>query len=106
MSEAAAHGEQSSWSGYNRIARRIGITRVCSLIEPGAAGHLSSVCQNLKRIENSQLTKLFVSDTIRFKEDGKTDKVSVITVSEIFAEAIRRTFNNESISSLFDIDKG
>jgi ribose-phosphate pyrophosphokinase len=60
----------------------------------------------LKRVEKSKLTKLFVSDTIPFKEDGKTDKVAVITVSEIFAEAIRRTFNNESISSLFDVDKG
>jgi ribose-phosphate pyrophosphokinase len=72
----------------------------------GAITHPVFSGEALKRIENSQLTKLFVSDTIPFKEDGKTDKVSVITVSEIFAEAIRRTFNNESISSLFDIDKG
>ena len=72
----------------------------------GAITHPIFSGQAVKRLEGSQLTKLFVSDTITFKEDGKTEKVSVITVSEIFAEAIRRTFNNESISSLFDIDKG
>ncbi|MEJ2615901.1 MAG: ribose-phosphate pyrophosphokinase [Ignavibacteriaceae bacterium] len=72
----------------------------------GAITHPIFSGQAVKRLEGSQLTKLFVSDTIPFKEDGKTEKVSVITVSEIFAEAIRRTFNNESISSLFDIDKG
>ena len=72
----------------------------------GAITHPIFSGQAVRRLEGSQLTKLFVSDTIPFKEDGKTEKVSVITVSEIFAEAIRRTFNNESISSLFDIDKG
>lgn len=72
----------------------------------GAITHPIFSGQAVNRLEESKLTKLFVSDTIPFKEDGKTEKVSVITVSEIFAEAIRRTFNNESISSLFDIDKG
>jgi ribose-phosphate pyrophosphokinase len=57
----------------------------------------------VERIEGSQLNKLFVSDTIPFT--GKSDKIEVLTASEIFSEAIRRTFNNESISSLFDVDK-
>lgn len=59
----------------------------------------------IDRIKNSQLTKLFVSDTIEFNE-FKTDKIEQITASEIFAEAIIRTYKNESISSLFDTDKG
>lgn len=59
----------------------------------------------IDRINNSQLTKLFVSDTIEFNEI-KTDKIEQITASEIFAEAIIRTYKNESISSLFDTDKG
>ncbi len=57
----------------------------------------------LERIEASELKKLFVSDTIPFK--GNSEKIEVLTASEIFSEAIRRTFNNESISSLFDVDK-
>ncbi len=60
----------------------------------------------IERIQNSQLTKLFVSDTIPLSNEAATDKISVITASEIFAEAIRRTYKNESISSLFDTDKG
>ena len=60
----------------------------------------------LERIHNSQLTKLFVSDSISLNDHVKTDKIEVITASDIFAEAIQRTFKNESISSLFDIDKG
>ncbi len=58
------------------------------------------------RLNNSQLTKLFVADTIPLKWEHKTDKIQVITASDIFAEAISRTYNNESISSLFDVDKG
>ena len=60
----------------------------------------------LERIQNSQLKKLYVSDTISMMLDEKSDKIEKISASEIFAEAIRRTYNNESISSLFDIDKG
>ena len=60
----------------------------------------------LERIQKSQLKKLYVSDTIAFDLDNKTDKVNKVSASSIFAEAIRRTYNNESISSLFDIDKG
>jgi len=60
----------------------------------------------LERIKNSQITKLYVSDTIPLRNGDGNDKISVVTASDIFAEAIRRTYKNESISSLFDIDKG
>jgi ribose-phosphate pyrophosphokinase len=60
----------------------------------------------LERIRNSQITNLMVSDTINFEHKDDMDKISVVSVSEIFAEAIKRTHDNESISSLFDIDKG
>jgi ribose-phosphate pyrophosphokinase len=60
----------------------------------------------VERVQNSQITKLYVTDSIDFRPEWKTDKIQVVTASDLFAEAIRRTFNNESISSLFDIDKG
>ncbi|MBZ0199286.1 MAG: ribose-phosphate pyrophosphokinase [Ignavibacteriaceae bacterium] len=60
----------------------------------------------IERVQSSQLTKLYVMDSIDFRPEGKTDKIVVASASDLFAEAIRRTFNNESISSLFDIDKG
>jgi len=58
----------------------------------------------LERINKSAITKLYVTDTIPLSENS--EKIEVISASDIFAEAIRRTYNNESISSLFDIDKG
>lgn len=60
----------------------------------------------IERINSSALTKLFVSDTISCASTESSDKIKVISASEIFAEAIKRTYNNESISSLFDVDKG
>lgn len=60
----------------------------------------------IDRINKSQLSKLYVTDTIPLHNELDKNKVEVISASGIFAEAIRRTYNNESISSLFDIDKG
>ncbi|HSP87433.1 MAG TPA: ribose-phosphate pyrophosphokinase [Ignavibacteriaceae bacterium] len=70
----------------------------------GAISHPLLSGPALERIKNSELTKLYVTDTIPLKNG--IDKIEVVTASDIFAEAIRRTYNNESISSLFDIDKG
>lgn len=88
------------------------VSAISALKEKGAGNIYGAVTHPLfsgpalERIKNSQINKLFVSDTISLKDDKKNDKISVVTVSDIFAEAIRRTYNNESISSLFDIDKG
>lgn len=57
------------------------------------------------RIDNSDIDKLFVTDTIRFDEN-KCDKIKILSAASLFGEAIIRTFKNESISSLFNIDKG
>ncbi|MDR3665955.1 MAG: ribose-phosphate pyrophosphokinase [Ignavibacteriaceae bacterium] len=70
----------------------------------GAITHPVFSGDAVKRIHESELEKLYISDTIRF--DGNSDKIKVISASDMFAEAIRRTSNNESISSLFEIDKG
>ena len=54
-----------------------------------------------------QLSKNFMSLTLFISMlKVKQIKIEVITASGKFAEAIRRTSNNESISSLFEIDKG
>lgn len=53
------------------------------------------------RIKNSQLTELIVTDTIPLK--GKSDKIRVLSTSELFSDVIRRLVNNQSISSHFII---
>ncbi len=60
----------------------------------------------IERIHNSQITNLMVSDSINFKQGDSMDKITIVSAADIFAEAISRTHDNESISSLFDIDKG
>jgi ribose-phosphate pyrophosphokinase len=53
------------------------------------------------RIEKSRLTELIVTDTIPLKQ--KSDKIRVISVSELFADVMQRMVRNESISSHFII---
>jgi ribose-phosphate pyrophosphokinase len=50
-------------------------------------------------ISNSVLTELVITDTIPPK--GVSDKIKVISVAELFAKAIGRIRDHESISSLF-----
>ena len=54
-----------------------------------------------ERLEESALKELIVSDTIPLKK--KSDKIKVVTVSELFADVIRRVKNFDSISSHFII---
>jgi len=72
----------------------------------GAITHPVLSGSALERINNSKVTKLFVTDTINIDEMHKSNKIQIVSSAELFAEAIRRTYNNESISSLFHIDKG
>ena len=73
----------------------------------GAITHPVLSGNALERIRNSKVSKLFVSDTINNTEEIHNEsKIQVISSADLFTEAIRRTFNNESISSLFHIDKG
>lgn len=58
----------------------------------------------LERINNSELKKIVVTDSLPV--NGNSSKVVVESVAWIFAEAMKRTFKHMSISSLFDIDKG
>ncbi|MCW3122684.1 MAG: ribose-phosphate pyrophosphokinae [Flavipsychrobacter sp.] len=52
-----------------------------------------------ENIANSVLEELVVCDTIPLKQ--QCDKIKVVPTGELFAVAIRNTFENKSISSLF-----
>lgn len=52
-------------------------------------------------INGSVLTELVVTDTIPLKRE--CDKIKVLSVAELFAKAIRKLQDNDSISSLFII---
>ncbi len=52
--------------------------------------------------EVEELDQIIVTDTIPLsKEAAAVDKIKVLTTAEILSKAIHRTFNNDSVSSLF-----
>jgi ribose-phosphate pyrophosphokinase len=56
----------------------------------------------VERIEASSLEELVVTDTIPLHESSRAcKKIRVGSVAGLLAEAIRRTHNEDSISSLF-----
>lgn len=57
-------------------------------------------------INKAPIEKLYVTDTHHNPKIDLMKKVSKISVASIFGEAIVRTYKNQSISTLFDIDKG
>jgi ribose-phosphate pyrophosphokinase len=52
-------------------------------------------------LANSSLVELAVSDSIPLKKDRDTTKIKIVTIADIFAEAITNTFEYKSIHSLF-----
>jgi ribose-phosphate pyrophosphokinase len=52
-----------------------------------------------ENVENSDLEKLVVCDTIPLKQ--QSSKIEVLTTAQLFAVAIKNTFENKSITSLF-----
>ena len=52
-----------------------------------------------ERIENSALSRMVVTDSIPLQRPS--DKIEVVSVAGIFADAIRRIYTDESVSTLF-----
>lgn len=74
-----------------------GATRVAAV-----ATHAVLSGPALQRIQESALEFVVVTDTIPLKEGAiKSGKYSVVSVAPLIAEAIRRIYSNESVSSLF-----
>ena len=69
----------------------------------GAITHPLLSGQAIQKLEDSELEKLYVSDSIPLVNG--CSKIEVLSCAELMAESIIRIHNKESISSLFDIDK-
>lgn len=55
----------------------------------------------LERIKDSVIKRLVILDTIYLPEDQTLPNIKSLSVAPYFAEAIRRVYNNESVSKLF-----
>ncbi len=56
----------------------------------------------VKRIAESPLAELVVTDTVKLRPEAEqSDKIHVVSIAPLLGEAIRRINNEESVSSLF-----
>ncbi len=55
----------------------------------------------IERIQESVIEELVVLDTIALPEHKKIDKIKILSVAPVFAEAIERIHDNLSVSTLF-----
>jgi ribose-phosphate pyrophosphokinase len=78
-----------------------------ALKENGATRVLASAVHGvlsgpaIKRIEAAPIDKLVVTDTIPVNGEKKTEKVHVLTVARLLAQAIRSIHEETSVSKLF-----
>ena len=84
------------------------ITNAANALKEFGAKNIYACCTHavlsgpaIERIENSAISELIVLDTIRLPKEKEIDKIKVLTVAEMFGEAIKKIFSNESVSVLF-----
>ena len=56
----------------------------------------------IERIKNSEIKELVMTNTIPLPKEKQLDKIVVVSISELFAEAIKRTNEATSIGELFE----
>ena len=84
------------------------ITNAANALKEFGAKNIYACCTHavlsgpaIERIENSAISELIVLDTIRLPKEKELDKIKVLTGAEMFGEAIKKIFSNESVSVLF-----
>ncbi|HAF08233.1 MAG: ribose-phosphate pyrophosphokinase [bacterium] len=56
----------------------------------------------IAKLKKSPIDKLYTSDSVVIPEEKKIEKIEVLSMANLFASAIKRVYNKESISALFD----
>lgn len=56
----------------------------------------------IERLDESVIKKIIITDSINQPEEKKIDKIEQVSVAELMADAIRRIFENKSVSPLFE----
>ena len=56
----------------------------------------------IERLNTSQIKKIIITDTILIPKEKNLEKMKIVSVSELFAKAVDRVHNGESVSALFE----
>lgn len=82
------------------------ICKAANLLKEKGATTVRAICTHpilsgkaYENIEGSELVELITTDTIPLKQ--KSEKIKVLSVADLFAKAIRKVHDHESISALF-----
>ena len=70
-----------------------------------AATHGILVGPAIERIQNSPIKELVVTNTVPLEEEKKIDKIKVVSIAPLFAEAIKRINEQQPLGDLFEYDK-
>jgi len=56
----------------------------------------------MERLSKSNIKKIIVTDTIAIPEEKHIEKMKIVSVGNVFGEAVNRIHNGESVSALFE----
>ena len=80
-----------------------------AIVEKGGAREVYACCTHgvlsgpaIERIEKSPLKQVVILDTIEIPKEKLIDKIKIVTVSDLFAEAIERVYSDLPVSKLYD----
>lgn len=83
------------------------LTKAANLLKEKGAISVRAFCTHpilsgkaYENVDSSELEELVVTDSIKINE-GQSSKIKVASMAELFAKAIRKIHDHESISSLF-----
>ena len=72
-----------------------------SIIAVATHGVLSGPA--IERLDSAPIDKIIITDTISISEDKKISKIHIVSVANVFGEAIKRIHKGESVSALFNL---
>lgn len=83
------------------------LTNAAAALKERGALSIKAICTHpilsgpaFQRIEDSPINELLVTDTVQLRQPSH--KIKVLSIANIFAEAIQRIHTNDTISALFD----
>ncbi len=86
-----------SLCGGAKALKDLGAARVYA-----ACAHAVLTDPAVRRIQDSVISELIITNTIPLPDEKKIDKIKVLSVAPLLGEAIMRIFHEVSVSKLFD----